>query len=435
MLALFFSSASSISRAGSTDAAVSQWIRDNAQPVLARDGTASASLLSEIVGDAKVVSFGEAVHLSQEFLTLRNQLFVTLVERQGFTAFAMETGFLDGLEVDDYIGGGVSAAAAPVQQTFSFNDAALEANRQLIEWMRAYNARSCISRKLHFYGLSMSGRGGGDERSANRTLLGVLRYLQSVDASQAQKFRARLEPLLTATRRRGSDAVSRAEQDALSAALLDVVSMMQRRRVQWQARTSQLAFERAYRMALNALHVDADRRLTDQVDARRDVPIDYDQNDAALAENLLWALAQEGPGGRVFTFAHNAHVRRCPERAEYNFTAMGEHVAAVLGRGQVVIGTSFHQGVAGLPSRAQSLSIAQSETLADVLSRGGAAHMEMPLAWSLQRLPDAGPVRQWWDRTVEFRRNGAYSQLNPVACFDALIQVDELTPARIVTRL
>lgn len=424
MLALLSGSASAASDV------VQEWIRDHAKPVLVADGAVDASLVAQIAGEARIVSLGEAVHLTQEFLQLRNQLFVTLVERQGFTAFAMETGFLDGIEVDDYIGAEAASVDAPVQRVFSFNDAAIDANRELIEWMRAYNEQPGTRRKLRFYGLSMTGRSGRDERARSRTIVGVLRYLQSVDQPLAESFRTRLEPLSSATRQRRSDVTSRAQQDALSALLLDVVSVMQRRRVQWQSRTSRLAFDRAYQMALNALQVDADQRLTDLVDARADASIDYDQNDAALAANLQWALAQEGPDGRIFAFAHNAHVRRCPERAEYNFTAMGQHVDAVLGRDQVVIGTSFHHGEAGLPGHAQILAAARPGTLADALSVTG-----KPLyALSLQHLPVSGPVLGWWEGPMDFRRNGAYSQLEPAACFDALIHVDALTPARLVPR-
>lgn len=34
---------------------------------------------------------------------------------------------------------------------------------------------------------------------------------------------------------------------------------------------------------------------------------------------------------------------------------------------------------------------------------------------------------------MDFRRNGAYSQLNPVTCFDALLHVEALMPARLVS--
>ncbi|MGH2887976.1 MAG: erythromycin esterase family protein, partial [Solirubrobacteraceae bacterium] len=52
--------------------------------------------LGEAVGDARVVAIGESAHYSREFLLLRHRLLRYLVERHGFGAYALESGFPEG---------------------------------------------------------------------------------------------------------------------------------------------------------------------------------------------------------------------------------------------------------------------------------------------------------------------------------------------------
>ncbi|HEX9334591.1 MAG TPA: hypothetical protein VF892_01850 [Pseudonocardiaceae bacterium] len=64
--------------------------------------------LDKAIGDARVVAIGESAHYNREFYELRHRLLRYLVERHGFSAYAMETGFVEGWLTDDWvrIGGG-----------------------------------------------------------------------------------------------------------------------------------------------------------------------------------------------------------------------------------------------------------------------------------------------------------------------------------------
>jgi erythromycin esterase len=55
---------------------------------------------------ARVVAIGESAHFVREYSLLRHRLLRFLVERCGFTVFAMESGFSEGLEVDAWVHGG-----------------------------------------------------------------------------------------------------------------------------------------------------------------------------------------------------------------------------------------------------------------------------------------------------------------------------------------
>ncbi|NUR91184.1 MAG: erythromycin esterase family protein, partial [Nonomuraea sp.] len=62
--------------------------------------------LDEVVGGARVVAIGESAHYNREFYLLRHRLLRYLVERHGFTAYAMESGFVEGARAGAWVRGG-----------------------------------------------------------------------------------------------------------------------------------------------------------------------------------------------------------------------------------------------------------------------------------------------------------------------------------------
>ncbi|MFD0345734.1 erythromycin esterase family protein [Kitasatospora aburaviensis] len=65
--------------------------------------TADLRALGSMIGDAEVVGLGEATHGSHEFFAMKHRLFRYLVEEKGFTAFALETSWSSGLQIDEYV--------------------------------------------------------------------------------------------------------------------------------------------------------------------------------------------------------------------------------------------------------------------------------------------------------------------------------------------
>lgn len=59
--------------------------------------------LGDMVGDASVVTTGEATHSSHEFVTMQQRIFRYLVEEKGFRTFAREISWSTGLLLDEYI--------------------------------------------------------------------------------------------------------------------------------------------------------------------------------------------------------------------------------------------------------------------------------------------------------------------------------------------
>jgi erythromycin esterase len=82
--------------------AVQAWIKQNAIPLQSTDPGASLddlAALQQIVGSATIVGLGEGSHGSHEFFTMKQRLLEYLVEKMGFTMFAMEWGWDIGMQI------------------------------------------------------------------------------------------------------------------------------------------------------------------------------------------------------------------------------------------------------------------------------------------------------------------------------------------------
>lgn len=180
-------------------ATLDDWIAHEALPFSLDsrpDFNAAVDQVIDSPGDSvALLGFGEALHGGEELLVLRNQLFQRLVEAHGYSAIAIESSFPRGPIVNEYVLGRGPASYEAVQDTgFSYSFGKFEANRELVEWMRHYNADPAHQVKLQFYGFDSPTDMITD--SPRQTLHFVLDYLSSVDEALAQEYRSRIEPLL-----------------------------------------------------------------------------------------------------------------------------------------------------------------------------------------------------------------------------------------------
>src|SRR5437899_8433276 len=89
-------------------------------------------------GDAvELLGVGEALHGGEDILILRNRLFQRLVEAHGYSAIAIESSFPRARVVNEYVAGRGPPSYEAVQDSgFGHGFGRLDANRELVEWMR-----------------------------------------------------------------------------------------------------------------------------------------------------------------------------------------------------------------------------------------------------------------------------------------------------------
>ncbi len=252
------------------------WAKEHAIPITTVEpghGFADLQALKTTIGHARIVALGESAHqwrtatdAIHEFRAFRNRLLEFLVREMGFTAIAVETGFFEGVEVDDYVTGRTAGSANLAMRVFCWSPQRDTENLELIEWMRRYNAQPSTTRKIRFYGIDLTG--GRDDvgfTESGPALDAALSYIERVDAGAGKEFRARLEPFLpkftvqagAGLNEGGYYTLAPTERNTLTATIADLVNLFDRRRIDFLAVTPERDYQIAYRHAISARQLDA----------------------------------------------------------------------------------------------------------------------------------------------------------------------------------
>ena len=101
-----------------------------------------------------ILSIGEAAHGCKEMQELKLSVFKEMVEKRGFTAFALEADYGECAEINRFIQGGEGSAEEMVQK-FAFPIYHTKEMAELISWMREWNESAPEEKKIRFYGFDM----------------------------------------------------------------------------------------------------------------------------------------------------------------------------------------------------------------------------------------------------------------------------------------
>lgn len=385
--------------------------------------------LKSLIGAARVVAIGEPTHGAHEPLAFRNRLFRYLVEELGFTAIAIESGLPDSPPTSDFVAGGPGTVRQVVRSSLTCGLGAYQENEDLAQWMREYNAKAVSARKVRFYAIDLGRCGEGTPLAFENALT----YLTRVDQASGQRMRATFQPYLDRLSAPNAAPLSQAESDSLSAAIEDLLALLERERLTFIASTSEADYEWAHRNAIVARQSHRLYRVSPYAPGgggRSSAWRGLNQRDAAMADNVRWVLEREGPTGRVLVFAHNGHVMNAPAAGEmwrsFAFerppTVMGQHLRSALGSDLVIIGLSSAENGAGLPTGSL-----EPGGLDATLLRVGAPLFLL----DLRAARSDRAVAAWLAEQRQLRTNFTSSlTMSPSVAFDALLFVNTLTPAR-----
>jgi len=417
-----------------TFATLDAWIQRDAIPVADDTPDAFNAAVNRVVAAlddrVELLGLGEALHGGEEILRLRNRLFRRLVEAHGFRAIALESSFVRSRLVDDYVAGRGAATYDDVQDAgFSNRFGELDANRELVEWMRAYNADPAHVTPLRFYGADMPLLALG-VASPREPLALVLDYLTALDPATGAAFRQRIEPLL------GEDAAWE-NLAAITDPALSIGDSPEARALRLE--TEELIVELRLRRPALVAHSGADRfaqALQHARNARQALnyhaamtrPIDHgrllSQRDTVQAGNLTYIVERERGRGRVLVFQHNGHLQRGESVWPwYRFWPVGSQLDLLPGPRYAVIGSAV--GV----SEANSIGAPEPGTLEARLAALPGPAVFIPTHGG-EGLP-AAEVAALPERTGS-AKNPSYKPLSAQSFtdFDWLLMVDSTDYAR-----
>ena len=255
---------------------------------------------------ARVIGVGEGSHGTHEHFVLKSRIFKALVEQHGFTTLAFESNMAGGEAINAYLGGQSSDLQAAVNG-LGFAVWRTAEVRDLLVWMREYNASRGSKPALKFVAVDMQDPGGSAK---------LITQLSPALKDAAAPF-VTLEPY----------AINQLVQDATK-------------------RDTFLKQADALVKAAAALPANAPRRADVQALARTVqqavlAATGQGTRDDFMAENLLTALKSDSQA-KVMLWAHNGHVSKAPDALSQ--TGMGKRLTETLGNDYRTIGQTFSNG-------------------------------------------------------------------------------------------
>ena len=135
--------------------AARSWLKTNAirlSTVEAGHGFADMQPLKKVIGDARIVSLGEATHGSREFFQLKHRMLEFLATEKGFTIFSIEANMPEAYRLNDYVLNGNGDPATLIKGMY-FWTWSTEEVLDMVLWMREFNKSG--KGRIQFTGFDM----------------------------------------------------------------------------------------------------------------------------------------------------------------------------------------------------------------------------------------------------------------------------------------
>ncbi len=298
-----------------------QWLKAYAVPFATNQpesGFDDLAALHRIVGDARIVSLGEATHGSNEFFAMKHRMLEYLAETMGFTVFGIEAALPETDAVNDYVVHGVGDPARAVAG-MGFWTWNVQEVLDMVHWMRAYNLRRRDKPPLQFRGFDM--------QTSQYGLARLNEYLTRIDPSRraaTMSMTTCWEPYAVNSTEYPTRPAN--EQTICAASLAQLYQTLASRRAEYIALSSAEQFEVMLRYSRVFMQ-------DESIAARRG------SRDSYMAENVEWLANVLAPGEKLVLWAHNFHV------AAASPVMMGNTLRRRFpGREMVIFGFFFDRG-------------------------------------------------------------------------------------------
>jgi len=420
-----------------------EWAREHAQPIeTTRPGHGFEDLqgLRDIVGDARVVAIGESEHYIGEFFEMKHRFVEFLVEEMGFTAVAFESGFADAAVLHDYVLGG-PAVNHMWDEGLTAGHAVFQETRDMVEWMRAYNADPEHRHEIQLFGAEYLGFNG----TWMPAMEPVLRFLDRVDPGSAAVVRESLLPLIRKFDRRSDpetddafhsgrnhllhhvaylDELTAADRQALTAETARLVYRFELYRHVYTDASSPENFEWAFRLARTLQQADRFYFFRPEANGGWEKLAPFDRKAMmniraeVVRDNVGWMLDR---GHKVILLVHNLHAMRSGD--------MGTALSRMLGDDYVSIGSTYRQGTTITEGLTADFAAVEQPPATHEGIDGVLAEVGPPMfLLDLGQVPDEGAVHDWLSRPRKMRAIGGYfGDGIPLEDWDALYFIRDIS--------
>ncbi|MBL1074259.1 erythromycin esterase family protein [Nocardia sp. 2] len=309
------------------------------------DGLARA--LDELLARGPALfALGEPTHGIAAFPLLRNEILAHLVER-GFRSIVLEMDVFAARIVDDYVSGGAGDLDTVLAAGFSHGFGNVPGNRELVAWLRAYNAVHEPADRVRFYGMEAPVEYAGAP-SPRHAMTEVTAYLPAplrpesgsdLDALLGEESEwSNAAAMYDAAASLGNSARARALR-----VIADDLASALRRAAPFLRPADPIGYDHALAQARTALGLlryhaamatPGPDRMANLLGVRAEM----------MADNLFAVLAHERSRGPSLVFAHNVHLLRTQSTMPIaddavNWCAAGAFAALELGDRYLFVAT------------------------------------------------------------------------------------------------
>jgi erythromycin esterase-like protein/predicted phosphoribosyltransferase len=311
-------------------------------------GVPPRDVLSELIGDARIVLIGESSHGTHEFYRARAEITKWLIEEKGFCAVAAEADWPDAYRVNRYVRGcDDDTTAEEALRGFERFPAWMWRNvvvRDFVEWLRENNKQCSLYNRPQagFYGL--------DLYSLHRSMQEVITYLDKVDPLAAARARKRYGCFDHVTADDGQAygfAAAFGAGPSCERQVIEELIDIQRNALNYARRDGQLAEDELFYTEQNAYVVrNAEEYYRAMFRGRVTSWNLRDKHMAQTVDALLTHLSRRIDTPRIVVWAHNSHVgdARATEVASDGQLTLGQLVRERHGQDCRLIGFSTYTG-------------------------------------------------------------------------------------------
>jgi len=275
----------------------------------------SFSFLDNTLQDVRILGYGEDTHGTSEFTTLAEELMKYLTEKHGFKIFVIETGFGEGLYLNDYIqgkGGDLKTILNEHNSTWRYRT---QEFYQLMNWLKEYNHNN--TDKIHLYGCEM--QYVISEVNRIRDYLKLVNSDYKIDGFEKHLWQS----------------IEESEKVDYYISYSKLKKHFFNNYETFKNKTSEAAFSLAYHhIEVIGQFVTA---INQNVEQRK-----ADFRDIYMGENIQWILDFHGSQSKALYWAHNAHVGDWVDNGIVDVT--GHQLRKIYGSSYFNIATDFGIG-------------------------------------------------------------------------------------------
>ena len=322
-----------------------EWIKNNFIHLSTNSGEDSFEDLKDlpdIIGNARVIALGENSHFIKEFCELRHRIIRFLIEKCDFKIHAMEFGFSEGMEVNQWIQdhGSEERRIEDLLNHFPYPFQI----RETLKWIRNYNKTSKSS--VNFVGIDIPRNGG--------SLLPTLEILNefflsadpeaSIFISDIYRIAKNIDGYSTAQSAFFLNQISEEDKHLLTAQINRLVYRLEALAPQHISRYGESKFKTILHLLKSIGFLDYNSHAMNRLISGKGLSGDMGVRDKFMADSVLWHLKENN--SKIILVAHNAHIQKLPiQYGDFlSCLPMGQRLANELGDEYIAFGLTSIEG-------------------------------------------------------------------------------------------